>query len=233
MLFLLISAAFSIDAKSVLQGKWSAYPGSAKSYSPQLKYTILFSEDEFEHHVYGSIWEADKAPTESNPRPAQEYFIGDVKLYFKTSDNGYYVGGSDRHWYPFSFLSYRNGKVCNISTQSGHKFGIFILSEKVLELTMKNPDGTIPHQLLCFFGSNVNTTAAGNYVKQLHPAPMLQISQSTDASDYFFVAEDFEPGNQPTITQTISTTTIIVCISAFVVFQLFLCTCIMCCRVCA
>lgn len=241
MLFFWLSSALAVDAKTLLVGKWSAYPGSARSYAPQLKFTFAFYDDPFDERRYGTAWQGNKMPTNDNVD--QSAFSGDVKIFFQTNDRGLYVAGDDRHWYPFVFQTQGSGKVCNVTFKNGRKFGIYLINDKLIELTSVLANGTIDQQFLCFAGgADVNTTAAGQYAQKLHQPPETaqNIFDDDDDEDDDDDDDDDRKPVQPRQVEVqqvlppqsngISPTALILILGTFCVLQLFLCSCIYCVR---
>ncbi|OHT12974.1 hypothetical protein TRFO_16921 [Tritrichomonas foetus] len=173
-MFFFISTVLALDAKSVLVGTWAAYPGSARSYAPQLKYTFSFFENTYEERTYATAWVEGQLPSEGSPNPPASAFAGFAKIYFQTENRGLYIAGEDRHWRSFSFNDINGKKVCNVTTLNGYKVGIAIQSEKMIEYTLIAPNGTIVHQYLTFFKSVGNSTAIENYINKIHPEPAAQ-----------------------------------------------------------
>ena len=235
MFFFWLSSALAVDAKTLLVGKWSAYPGSAHSYAPQLKYTFAFYDDPFDERRYATAWTSNKMPTNDNVDKAA--FAGDVKIFFQSNDRGLYVAGDDRHWYPFVFQSQGNGKVCNITFKNGRKFGVYLINDKLIEVTAVLPNGTIEHQYLCFAGgADVNTTAAGHYAQQLHQPPEVAQVEFDDDDDDHKEKKNVQQGQIPVQqqvipqAQSISPAALILVLGTFCVLQVFLCSCFFCVR---
>ncbi|OHS98734.1 hypothetical protein TRFO_08739 [Tritrichomonas foetus] len=231
MFFLYFASVYAIDAKTVLVGTWSVYPGSARSYSPQLKYNFVFHNDDYEQFTYATAWEPGKVPTDQTPNPPLSALKGEAKLYFQGLNRGLYVAGEDRHWRSFAFNDVGGKKICNVSTKSGYKFGIYIQSDKTMEVTAVAPNGTIVEQYLCFFKSELNTTALENYINKKNAGANPQAAEEDpyhDIDDDAEIVDEVEEeqyqvfGSQKN--PIVSPVFVITLIALIVVFEIVLCS---------